>query len=193
MLIAFEGPDNVGKSTSAANLSHNGAPIYNATPDNYRAARDETAGEQGLVQTFDRVDWFSHLVYRLALPDREWNDARVRTVFGMPDAHLVVKLHKPEFADFTADEVVDTPVGRVNPVYWMMTDSLMRLNAFQQYDIFKSISIIEVVNNGGEYSQQLVSHDNPSWEGYGMNILTRMVNSDGDLLNFLQDVDQRIG
>lgn len=193
MFIAFEGPDNVGKSTSAATLASDGVALYNATKSMHAEMSLDPDMSPDLVVTYDRIDWFSHMVYRLALPDRDWNDDRPRTVFGMPDTHLVVKLHKPEHADFTADEVVDTPIARVNPVYWMMTDSLMRLNAFQNYDLFKSISIIEVTNTAEGYSQQLVAHDNPSWEGYGNDILVRMVTSNADLLNFLQDVEQRIG
>lgn len=197
MFIVFEGPDNVGKSTSALELDAAGQPGYNVTKamhaEHVAYREGQPLSERLLPQTYDRIDWFSHMVYRLALPDRDWNDDRPRTVFGMPDAHLVVKLHKPELADFTADEVVDTPIARVNPVYWMMTDSLMRLNAFQNYDLFKSISIIEVENTAEGYSQQMVAHDNPAWEGYGMDVLGRMITTNQDLLNFLQDVEQRIG
>lgn len=195
MFIAFEGPDNVGKSTSAAELASSGEAFYNATKLDHEHIVGTQDGnmEPDWVHTYDRIDWLSHMVYRLALPDRDWNDDRPRTVFGMPDTHLVVKLHKPEHADFTADEVVDTPVGKVNPVYWMMADTLMRLNSFQNYNLFKSISIIEVINVDGQYSQQMVVHDNPSWEGYGMDVLGRIVTTNQDLLNFLRDVEQRIG
>lgn len=191
MFIAFEGPDNVGKSTSAANLASDGVAVYNATADLHKGLQHPD--EAGIVVTYDRIDWLTHMVYRLALPDREWNDSRVRTVFAMPDTHLVLKLHRADLANFTADEVVDTPIARVNPTYWSVVDMLARLNAFQNYTLFKSISMIEVANTGDSYSQQMVWHDNPSWSGYDGNILARLVTNDTDLLNFLQDVEQRIG
>jgi hypothetical protein len=191
MFIAFEGPDNVGKSTSAKELDSYDEPSYNITKgvhDRYRELM-----EPSLVHTYDRIDWFSHMVYRLALPDREWNDERVRTVFAMPDTHLVIKLHSTETADFTADEVVDTPIVQVNPVYWLFADSLIRLNAFKDYALFKSISIMEVVNTPEGYSQKLVVHDNPnlSYVTADVDTLGRMVTNNNDLLAFLQDVEQR--
>ena len=36
MFIAFEGPDNTGKSTSAANLASDGVAVYNATKGLHR-------------------------------------------------------------------------------------------------------------------------------------------------------------
>lgn len=163
MFIAFEGPDNVGKSTSARELTFNHEAIYNATKDNYEGAKRELASETTLVQCWDRIDWFSHMVYRLALPDREWNDDRVRTVFAMPDTHLVVKVHKPELANFKADEVVDTPIGRVNPMYIYMAQSFLRLNEQRNFELFKTVSLIEVSNDvlGDRYSQRLVRFSSP--------------------------------
>lgn len=193
MFIAFEGPDNVGKSTSAANLASDGVAVYNATDEIHKGFHQLNQDEPDGVITYDRIDWLTHMVYRLALPDREWNDARVRTVFGMPDTHLVLKLHRPDTANFTADEVVDTPIARVNPTYWTVVDMLARLNAFSNYSLFKSISMIEVVNTEDSYSQQMVWHDNPSWSGYDGNILARMITNDDDLLAFLRDVEHRIG
>lgn len=198
MLIAFEGPDNVGKSTSAAQLSYNGQPIYNATKENHRAAQldlSNTTVEPNLVQTFDRIDWFSHMVYRLALPDREWNDDRVRTVFGMPDTHLVVKLHRPDTSDFTADEVVDTPIKHVNETYYLGVDFLGKLNYAHDYNLFKSITVMEVVNVDGEYQQRIVHHDNPSSDTTDpdRHMLWNLVDSNEALLEFLHRVDQAIG
>lgn len=202
MLIAFEGPDNVGKSTSAAQLSYNGQPIYNATKENYEEARRDlstTAVPRGLepelVQTFDRIDWFSHMVYRLALPDREWNDERVRTVFGMPDTHLVVRLHRPDTADFTADEVVDTPIKSVNETYYLAVDMLGKLNYAHDYNLFKSITVMEVVNVDGKYEQRVIHHDSPgiSDAEVDRHMLWSLVDSNEALLDFLRRADQHIG
>ena len=56
MLIAFEGPDEAGKSTSAKYLSHDHTPIYNATKENHAEVVLELAGESEVVQAFDRID-----------------------------------------------------------------------------------------------------------------------------------------
>lgn len=196
MLIAFEGPDMVGKSTSAAKLTSFDAPTYNATKKNHAALAQAVRSEAGLVGTFDRIDWFSHMVYRLALPDRDWNDDRPRTVFAMPDTHLVVKIHKPELADFTADEVVDTPIARVNPMYYYFADYFMALNRIRNYELFKTVSIVEVSNDqeNGTFSQALRAFDSPTsgWDT-GLLPLERLVDGDESLLAFLQDVDQTIG
>jgi len=175
-------------------------PDYQVTKAMHAQNVADWQGDILMPHCYDRISWFTHMVYRLALPDREWHDEAVRTVFGMPDTHLVVKLHKPELSDFNEAApdsrtglVIDTPVARVNPVYWAMTETLMRLNAFQGYDLFRSISIIEVMNTPEGYSQHLVAHDNPSWDREpGWELLHRMVTTNQDLLNFLQDVEQRL-
>jgi len=195
MLIAFDGPDNVGKSTSAKNLTHDGRSIYNATKANYEEARQDLIDSQetDLVVCFDRIDWFSHMVYRLALPDREWNDERPRTVFAMPDTHLVIKLHHPDLADFTADEVVDTPISRVNPVYRHFAEFLTALNKEREYSLFKTVSIMEVLHDQktGSYAQRMVLFDSPVFQ-WGT-VAARMVDSNEKLLELLQyDEQQRV-
>jgi hypothetical protein len=196
MFIAFEGPDKVGKSTSAEGLAHNAVSIYNAT----RGAHTDMQREQtwhdkeGLrfVQTYDRIDWFTHMVYRLALPEKDWNDERPRTVFAMPDTHLVVKLHHPELAGLIADELYDTgTLARVNPVYYYFADFFAGLNVERDYALFKSVSIIEVSHDprDGTFSQKLVDHSSKglTWGS----VAERLVNDDASLLSFLQYVDQR--
>lgn len=188
MLIAFEGPDNAGKSTSAKNLTSFVDPIYNATKENHRAAVAALGGQEELVQTFDRIDWFSHMIYRLALPDREWNDPRPRTVFAMPDTHLVFKLHRPDLANFTADEVVDTPIAGVNEMYYYFADHFMHLNMQLEFTLFKTVSIIEVANiqteDTGTYNQRLVAFSSPAFE-FG-SVAERLVDSDDKLLELLR-------
>lgn len=187
IFIAFEGPDNVGKSTSAASLSYDGKPIYNATKEAHSDLKEELGlEERDLVVTYDRIDWFSHMVYRLALPDREWNDARPRTVFAMPDTHLVIKLHHPDLADFTADEVVDTPIAKVNPMYYYFGDYFMHLNEQQDFALFKTVSLVEVRNNvaDGTYSQRLVQFSSPAFE-FG-SVAERLVTDDDSLLELLR-------
>lgn len=195
MFIAFEGPDNVGKSTSASALSHEGVAVYNATKEKHKVMQSGHLAAPELPITYDRIDWFTHMVYRLALPDREWSDNRVRTVFAMPDTHLVVKLHRPDTADFTADEVVDTPIKDVNQAYYMGVDFLGKMNYAQGYNLFKSITVMEVVNNGGEYQQHIVHHDNPADDPFSpdRHSLWRLIDSDEALLEFLRNVEHRIG
>jgi len=151
MFIAFEGPDNTGKSTTAASLATDNVGLYNATKSMHESMREDYATwhdvEPDTVATYDRIDWFSHMVYRLALPDREWNDERPRTVFAMPDTHLVLFTHHPQLAEFTADEVVDTPIGKVNPMYYYFGDYFMKLNKQVEFSLFRSVTMIEVVND----------------------------------------------
>lgn len=197
MFIAFEGPDEVGKSTSAAALTSFDSPIYNATKTNHRLAQQAIGGDHELVQTFDRIDWFSHMVYRLALPDHEWNDDRPRTVFAMPDTHLVLKMHRPDSIIEAPDEPGYNPdkVAAANEMYYYQVDFLMALNRLKGYALFKTVSIVEVVNDqqAGTFEQRLVAFDSPTngWN-YDM-LLHRMVNSDNDLLEFLREEDRKIG
>ncbi|QKN87804.1 AAA-ATPase [Microbacterium phage Nebulous] len=196
MFIAFEGPDMTGKSTSAQRLDCAGQPDYNATREMHLANQADMQDAGLMPHTYDRIDWFTHMVYRLALPDRNWNDDRPRTVFAMPDTHLVVKIHNTKLADFTAEEVVDTPIARVNPMYYYFADFFMGLNRARDYELFKTVSIMEVFNDqsAGTFSQRMVAFDSPTsaWDT-GLLPLERLVDSDDSLLAFLQDVDQTIG
>lgn len=198
MLIAFEGPDEVGKSTTASNLSSYGTPIYNATKANYSwaLADHQTMTLDGVI-TFDRIDWFSHMVYRLALPTHEWNDDRPRTVFAMPETHLVLKMHQPGSIIEAPDEPGYNPekVAAANEMYYYQVDFLMALNRLKGYALFKTVSIIEVVNNqkAGTFQQYLVAFDSPT-NGWNRDMLThRLVDSDQSLLEFLREEDRKIG
>lgn len=198
MLIAFEGPDEVGKSTSAKALTSFNSPIYNATKVNHRLAQQALGGDRNLVQTFDRIDWFSHMVYRLALPGHEWNDDRPRTVFAMPDTHLVLKMHRPGSIIEAPDEPGYNPekVSAANEMYYYQVDFLMALNKIKDYSLFKTISIIEVVNDqkAGTFQQHLMAFDSPT-NGWSRDIisLNRLVDSDKSLLEFLREEDRKIG
>lgn len=197
MLIAFEGPDEVGKSTSAAALTSFDGPIYNATKTNHRLAQLIIADDHDLVQTFDRIDWFSHMVYRLALPDHEWNDDRPRTVFAMPDTHLVLKMHRPDSIIEASDEPGYTPskVAAVNEMYYYQVDFLMALNRLKKYSLFKTVSVIEVVNDqrAGTFTQSLIAFDSPTNGWTREMLLHRLVDSDQSLLEFLREEDRKIG
>ena len=186
MLIAFEGPDNTGKSTSATNLTHDRHPIYNATKANYKAAKADLAGEPDLVQCFDRIDWFSHMVYRLSLPEHDWNDDRIRTVFAMPDTHLVIKLHRSDLAQLISDELYSTgTLAKINPMYFYFSEFFMNLNRGRDYDLFKTVSLVEVSNDprDGSFSQRLISFDSPTY--HSGNVLND-VTDDESLLQLLR-------
>jgi hypothetical protein len=190
MFIAFEGPDNVGKSTAARELDAAAQPDYQITREvHLQNVADQEPGT--LMPTcYDRIDWFSHMVYRLALPDRDWNDDRPRTVFAMPETHLVIRLHHPDFADFKADEVVDTPIAKVNPMYYWFGDHFMALNKQLDYSLFRTVSFVEVKHNQetGEFSQTLAMYDSPviAWD----DALSRVIDSNMALLDLLQE-DER--
>ena len=193
MIIAFEGPDKTGKSTSATDLGCDGGTQYNMTKTNYEQAVAADQSEKGVVRTFDRIDWLTHMVYRLAMPTKEWNDERVRTVFGAPDAHLVFKLHHPNLAAEISDELYVTgDLVSVNEAYFNIATTLMMLNQQQHYNLFKTISILEVVNDpkDGSFSQSLIDFSSPQSKWYST--AAKLVNSNDTLLEFLQYEDQRI-
>lgn len=198
MLIAFEGPDNVGKSTSASALTSFDSHIYNATKSNHRKAGVQLGGDRSLTQTFDRVDWFTHMVYRLAYPQRDWNDDRPRTVFAMPDTHFVLKVHHPVMADLIEDledGIEKGKLGAANEMYYYQFDFLMGLNRLKDYALFKTMSIIEVQSDprDGSFSQKLVAFDSPT-NGWSRDMLLhRLVDSDQSLLEFLREEDRKIG
>lgn len=199
MFIAFEGPDNVGKSTSASALTSFDSHVYNATKANHRRAQMAMGDEAAtLVQTFDRVDWFTHMVYRLAFPQRDWNDDRPRTVFAMPDTHFVLKMHHPVLVDLIEDiddGIEKGKLGAANEMYFYQFDFLMALNRMKDYGLFKTMSIVEVSNDpqAGTFSQKLVAFDSPS-NGFTRDMLLhRLVDSDQSLLDFLREEDRKIG
>lgn len=162
MNIAFEGVDGTGKSTSAKNAFH-GDVFYNigkATYNDLCTHKDENAG---VDFAFDRIDWLTHLVYRLALPDYEWNDAKIRTVFAMPDTHLVIKIHK--HFDYVTDELYnEKQLQAVNNAYYMFAYFLRSLNSSMAYSLFKTITLIEVECTENSLQQKLIFLSSPVQE-----------------------------
>lgn len=189
MLIAFEGPDKAGKSTSACNLSSS-LPIYNATKENYTETLQEMQGESGVVQCFDRIDWLTHMAYRLALPDHEWNDPRVRTVFAMPDTHLVFKLHERGLAGGIADELYEIgTLATVNDMYGHLARFILDLNEQRDWALFKTVTILEVRNEGDEFSSRLVYFSSPVFKY--IEVAKNTVRDDQTLLELLQYEDSK--
>ena len=196
MFIAFEGPDKTGKSTSANKLDMSGKATYNVTKELHAQVVRDLPGDPDTVICYDRIDWFTHMVYRLSMPDREWNDPRVRTVFAMPDTHLVFKIHHPDLAPLIDDELYERgKLSLVNPMYYYFADFLIALNRARDYQLFKTISAIEVSNDprDGSFSQKMVIFDSPT-NGHTRDMLvSRLVDSDESLLEFLREEDRKIG
>lgn len=197
MLIAFEGPDNVGKSTSAAALTSFDGHIYNATKTNHRLAQQAIGGDHDLVQTFDRIDWFTHMVYRLAYPERDWNDDRPRTVFAMPDTHFVLKMHHPLMVDRIEDIEDGIEAGKLaaaNEMYYYQFDFLTQLNRYKNFQLFKTMSIMEIANDPitGSFHQKLVAFSSPYDSWTRDMVLHRLVDDDKSLLEFLREEDRKI-
>ena len=195
MFIAFEGPDEVGKSTSATALDCAGQPDYNATKKMHAANVAEMGHDSLMPHTYDRIDWLTHMVYRLAMPERDWDDDRPRTVFAMPDTHLVLKMHHPAFAakvDAVGEGYERGRLTAVNEMYYHQIDFLTALNKSRGYTLFKSISIMEVINDQSQdlFVQTLRAFDSPAFE-FG-SVAERLVDSDEKLLEFLQYVDHQL-
>ncbi|QDK02437.1 thymidylate kinase [Microbacterium phage Nucci] len=200
MLIAFEGPDETGKSTSAQNLAWSAGTIYNANKDNYAQAQADVAEFPDAVITFDRIDWLTHMVYRLSLPGFEWNDDRVRTVFAMPDTHLVLKTHRLTGEGQLAAKVEAVGEGyqsgnldTVTQTYYHFTDWLAAMNQMRDFSLFKTISVMEVHHNQetGEFTQRLVVFSAPGFP-WGTQY-EKLVHDDESLLELLRYADQHIG
>lgn len=194
MFIAFEGPDKTGKSTTAAELASDGVAIYNVTKDIHRVQQEALGQQPDDVITYDRIDWLSHMVYRLAMPTYEWNDDRPRTVFAMPDTHLVLKMHHPMYVDIIEDELYEAGrLAPVNEMYFHQISFLMDLNKSREYSLFKSITIVEVAHDPrtAQFSQRVMDHDSPGLD-FG-SALARVVDTNDRLLGFLRHVDQHIG
>ncbi|QDK03705.1 thymidylate kinase [Microbacterium phage Zenitsu] len=192
MFIAFEGPDKTGKSTSAANLAGNGEAIYNTTKDKHEVMQKDHLEAPEIPITYDRIDWLTHMVYRLAMPGHEWNDARVRTVFAMPDTHLVFKIHTS--ASLITDELYNMgDLVRVNAGYYYASGMLAQINHEQDYNLFKSITVMEVDHNQetGEFSQRLAIFDAPGFP-WGTQY-EKLVHDDESLLDLLRYADQHLG
>jgi len=194
MFIAFEGPDKTGKSTSATQLSSDGTTIHEVSKYDHLVQQQRINPEPDLVVTYDRIIWFGHMVYRLSMPDHDWNDDKVRVVFAMPDTHLVVKLHAPDLVGFIDDELYETgKLAQVNPMYYYFADFFNGLNEERDYALFRSLSLVEVRNDprDGTFSQRLVAFSSPvsDWTlGEG-----DPVEGDQALLEFLRhDEHQRL-
>jgi hypothetical protein len=195
MFIAFEGPDEVGKSTSAQALAYDGVPIYNITKKEHEAIPRDAAHSHDLVITYDRIDWLTHMVYRLALPDRDWGDDRPRTVFAMPDTHLVLKMHHPERAkeiEAFGEGYAPGRIQDVNFMYFHQIDFLSKLNQAKDYALFRSVSIVEVWHDQkqGIFEQRLVSFNSAAFSHY-QSVGMGLVDSDERLLEFLQYVESQ--
>lgn len=190
MFIAFEGPDETGKSTSAKTLATSGEAIYNIQREQYKAIMGMGIPE-ARVATFDRVDWLTHMVYRLALPHKDWHDDRIRTVFAMPETHLVLKIHHPQMVELVearGEGYATSDLGKVNELYWHQIDFLAQWNLRTDYSLFKSISVMQVIHDqpNNHFQQALAWH----WsKDYTASAYEKIVDSDERLLEFLQYVE----
>ena len=193
MFIAFEGPDKTGKSTSADNLAFDGKGIYNVTKEVHEEwrRRREMSDQPNLPVTYDRIDWLTHMVYRLALPDYEWNDERVRTVFTMPDTHLVFKLHNVNMVYRVHDELYkEDQVAVVNDMYWRTARWLTNLNMDKEYALFKSVSVLEVLHpKPGHFSTRLIWFSSPVFKF--IDVAKQRVHDDETLLEMLRYEDSK--
>ena len=160
MIIAFEGPDKTGKSTSVAEIAPQGVSRHSVTKDQYLFDK-----ECSDTVAYDRIDWLTHQVYRLALPEYEWDDARIRTVFAMPDTHLVFKLHANNTAYQIWDELYEgADLARVNWCYSRTYRYLRDLNKALHYSLYASITLMYVEQpneSNATYRQWVDSIDSP--------------------------------
>lgn len=145
MIVAIEGADKTGKSTLAASLAIDGSVRYNCTKEHYDIMKDKMSNSDEIL-VYDRVDWLTHMVYRLALPGYEWNDPRVRTVFTMPDAHLIIKIHTNRSASIARDELYNDPMSihNINEMYKLVIESIERHIETMLVPPVRSLTVIGV-------------------------------------------------
>lgn len=205
MFIAFEGPDNTGKSTLARELDCAEQPGYNMTQASHAEDIADWNGDgvtDLMPHSYDRIDWFSHMVYRLALTGHEWHDERARTVFAMPSAHLVILLHRPDIAATVTDGMAHADIGQsagpdygegdiglVNSTYFYFANFFTGLNEERDYELFRTVSLVEIVNSEAEpWSMRLASFSSPvtTWDPEASPPIT----SSETLLKLLQHDEQ---
>lgn len=140
MIVAFEGPDGAGKTTLAHKISYH--YYYNLLAKDY----PKVLAKKGITG-IDRVAWITHYVYRLSLPYYEWHDPLIRTVFSMPEAHLVF-LFSSSFPkdDMYTKEEYDL-ICRTYSEICSFFGSLM----LHPYAPFRSISCFYSLDVCGEY------------------------------------------
>lgn len=191
MIIAFEGPDKVGKSTVARELSTAGTPIYNMTVHDYHDVVGSLQEKPDQIYCFDRIDWLTHLVYRLSMPSYEWNDDRVRRVFPAPETHLVIMTHKSSRAGKIQDELyAPGDLVVVNYGYQVISEMLLRMNGLDSdVQIFKSITMVEV-DVDDDYDYKVLSSYT---RGVVPRDWKRSVRNPATLLEYLQKVDELVG
>lgn len=184
-IIIFEGTDKTGKSTSAAKISSSGEALYNMNVHTYEEVKSSLKENEDLVFCFDRLDWFTHMVYRLAMPDYEWNDDRVRRVFTAPDAHLVIKAPKAESLPTLKDELYESgALAAVSLTYAMFAKILIQMNTALGQSLFKSISLIEV-DTENDYKYKMIEFASITMDLSD----AESVVDDESLLQLLQKVD----
>lgn len=159
MIVAFEGPDKTGKTTSAM---QSGDYMRDAVKNHYDTEVLTQSHTKGVVTAYDRIDWLTHMVYRLALPEYEWDDKRIRTVFAAPEMHLVFKLHLPGYE--IGDELYNLEQSRrVNDMYIRTAVNLIQTNRDTDFSLFKTISIVYVKPASG-YKLLLAGFSSPVTE-----------------------------
>lgn len=152
-ILIFEGSDNTGKSTSAQETQTSGEPTYNLTKEKYAELLLNHRKDPSSVWSVDRVDWLTHMVYRLGMPGYEWYDERVRTVFTMPDSHLIIKAHYDQ--DIPDDELYDGKrLLPINTAYVSLAHHWAELNKKLGFTLFKSVSLV-IVRPEDNYRQLL--------------------------------------
>lgn len=191
MIIIFEGPDKVGKTTMAHQLSTVRTSIYNMTVHDYHDVVGSLQEKPDQIYCFDRIDWLTHLVYRLSMPNYEWNDDRVRRVFPAPKAHLVIMMHKPSRAGKVQDELYNPgDLVVVNYGYQVVSEMLLRMNGLDSdVQLFKSITTVEVDVEDDHSLHVLSSYT----RGVILRDWKRSVRNPDTLLEYLQKVDELVG
>lgn len=157
MIIAFEGPDKMGKSTLAEEVAHGYPVVYGASAQDYHDVA-HLGDDENTTVALDRVDWITHMVYRLALPEYEWNDPHVRTVHRMPQAHLVMMV-PASLSSIPLDELYLPEQSQRVVVSYQQTfqyfDSMMNDPKFR--GMFKTLTLLQVDPLNG-YRRKLVYH-----------------------------------
>lgn len=192
MLIAFEGPDHVGRLEAADRLS-GGQAVPKLTRSYYRDALQVAEANKGIVQCFDGIGWLSHLVHRLALADGPGQEADAHTVFTMAETHLVFKLFRrgeePGIEEAEAHKLGDPSV--VNQVYTSFAHTLMALNESQDFALFKSVTIAEAFTDplDGAKRMEVLEFSSPLQSPWHTSIRARLIQDDLSLFDMLSIED----
>lgn len=174
MIIAFEGSDKRGIKASAANIGHlAGYESFAMTKESHAKIAELFETEKGLVHAFDGVSWVSEMASGLDAALSGNVAGPTDWAFLTPDTHLVVR-------QFDYSSAPDN-LKSLNEVYQHVTWLLIDLNEQRNFEMFKTVTLLNVDDFG---DIRVTAFSSPVYDRNS--IAKRLVHDDDSLLELLQ-------